>query len=67
MRFALDAFQAWQANRTAIATGRSEAVAQGSQAALQSIGTAHQEETAAEVAHRADQSDAAFDQEFRRN
>lgn len=67
VRFALDAFQAWQANRTAIASGRAEAVAEGSQAALQSIGTARQEETATEVAHRADQSDAAFDPDFRRD
>lgn len=66
VRFAMDAFQSWQANRTAVASGRAEAVAEGSQAALQSVSAARQEEAAADAAHRADPSDAALDQDFRR-
>ena len=67
VRFAMDAFQSWQANRTAIATGRAEAVSEGTQIALRTVGEARQEETAAEVAHRADKTDAAFDQSFKRD
>lgn len=66
VRFAMDAFQAWQANRTAVAQGRAEAVADGAKAAIVTISQARETETAAEVAHRADASDAAFDQDFKR-
>ena len=67
IHFAMDAFQAWQAKQTAMAQGRAEAVADGAQAALVTVGQAHETETAAEVAHRADASDAAFDQDFKRS
>lgn len=66
VRVAMDAFQAWQANRTAVAQGHAEAVAAGAQAAIVTIGRARETETAAEAAHRADTSDAAFDQDFKR-
>lgn len=67
VRFALDAFQAWQAKQTAIAEGRAQATADGARAAIVTIGQARETETAAEVAHRADAGDAAFDADFKRS
>lgn len=61
-----DIWSRWSANQDAKALGRAEAVSDAQTAALDAVVTSQQVELAADRAHAADPSDAAFDQDFKR-
>ena len=61
-----DLWSKWRAEQDAKTLGAAEAVAAGQAAAATNTRIAHEVETTAAAAHRADASDAAFDQEFKR-
>lgn len=65
-RVVSDVWAKWRAEQDARAAGRAEAVAESKAASLDAVAKARAVEVAADRAHAADPTDAAFDQDFMR-